>query len=156
MGVDSSFEIAYYKAQLAANTWLPTEGTIFVSVKDDEIANIVPEIEELQKLQFKIKTDARVKCMLEGYGIYSDNIFKTDNDNLHMMFKEMSSDVDMIINTNNDKNAKSDDTMIRLVAIDFNIPYITTISGFKATVRSMIEAKKQVLGVKALQELEVR
>ncbi|MDG6245029.1 MAG: carbamoyl-phosphate synthase large subunit [Methanolobus sp.] len=156
MGVDSSFEIAYYKAQLAANTWLPTEGTIFVSVKDDEIANIVPEIEELQKLQFKIKTDARVKCMLEGYGIYSDNIFKTDNDNLHMMFKDMSSDVDMIINTNNDKNAKSDDTMIRLVAIDFNIPYITTISGFKATVRSMIEAKKQVLGVKALQELEVR
>ncbi len=53
-GVDVSFETAYYKAQLAANSPLPTEGTIFASVEDDEIVNIVQEIEKLQGLQFRI------------------------------------------------------------------------------------------------------
>ncbi|MDP2215904.1 MAG: hypothetical protein Q8J68_01230 [Methanolobus sp.] len=41
MGVDGSFEVAYYKAQLAANSPLPTKESIFVSVEDDEIASII-------------------------------------------------------------------------------------------------------------------
>ncbi|MDW7732947.1 MAG: carbamoyl-phosphate synthase large subunit, partial [Methanolobus sp.] len=156
MGLDSSFEAAYYKAQLAANSPLPTEGTIFVSVEDDEIANIVPEIEKLQELQFRIVTDARVNRMLEEYGSHTDLISKDDNEGLHPVLKLMSSDVDLIINTIKDRNTGSDDTIIRLFAIDFNIPYITTVSGFKAAVRSMVKTNRKVLGIKALQELEVR
>ena len=153
MGVDGSFETAYYKAQLAANSPLPTEGTIFVSVEDDEIVNIVPEIEKLQGLQFRIVTDARVNRMLEEYGLHTDLISKNNNDDLHLIPKLMSSDVDLIINTIKDQNTGSDNTIIRLVAIDFNTPYITTVSGFKAAVRSMVKTNRQVLGIKSLQEL---
>ena len=34
MGIDKNFGLAYYKAQLAANMKLPTEGKIFLSVRD--------------------------------------------------------------------------------------------------------------------------
>jgi carbamoyl-phosphate synthase large subunit len=156
MGVDSSFEVAYYKAQLAANSPLPTKGSIFVSVEDDELASIVPEIEKLQRLQFRIVTDARVNRMLEEYGLYTEPMTINSDGDRHLILKLMSLDVDLIINTIKGQNVGSDDTIIRLIAIDFNIPYITTISGFKAAVRSMVKANGQILGIKSLQELEVR
>ncbi|WP_406657107.1 carbamoyl-phosphate synthase large subunit [Methanolobus sp. ZRKC2] len=156
MGVDGSFEMAYYKAQLAANSPLPVEGTIFVSVKGDEISRIVFEILQLQELNFRILADTEVKRKLAGYGVFTEQIPRQSENSSMIAHKLISSDVDLIINTIDNHNPKSPDTAIRLIAIDFNIPYITTISGFKTAVQSMVKRKNRIFGIKALQELEVR
>ncbi|MBP1908941.1 carbamoyl-phosphate synthase large subunit [Methanolobus bombayensis] len=148
MGVDSSLEMAYCKAQLAANSTLPAEGTIFVSVEESELLRILPEIRQLQELKFKIVSDARVSTIMEEYGLHIPNILNDENDKL------MYSDIDLMVNTINNHDPESDDKAIRLTAIEFNVPYITTIPGFKMAVRTIIEMKNQVFDVRPLQELE--
>ena len=42
MGIDRTFGLAFYKAELAAGTVLPTEGTVFLSLADgDKPAGLV-------------------------------------------------------------------------------------------------------------------
>ena len=50
MGIDDNFGLSYYKSQLSAHMKLPTEGKIFISVRDadkDKILDIVQKSEEL-------------------------------------------------------------------------------------------------------------
>ena len=154
MGVDISLEMAYCKAQLAANSTLPAEGTIFVSVEDDEVLRIIPEIRRLQELKFKIVSNDRVSTMLEEHGLYTERVSKSSNDNLYVSHKLMSSDFDLLINTIKSHDSESDDNIIRLMAIEFNVPYITTISGFKMAARAILEMKNRSFDVRPLQELE--
>src|SRR5205085_7396501 len=54
MGIDASFEIAFAKAQIAAGTLLPTEGRVFLSVRNEDKESAVPIARELVDLGFEL------------------------------------------------------------------------------------------------------
>src|SRR5205085_10323249 len=54
MGIDSTFEIAFAKAQIAAGTLLPTEGRVFLSVRNEDKESAVPIARELVDLGFEL------------------------------------------------------------------------------------------------------
>ncbi|MCD4767999.1 MAG: hypothetical protein K8R34_16010 [Methanosarcinales archaeon] len=48
-----------------------------------------------------------------------------------------------------------DDILISRTVIEFNIPYITTLAGFKAATVAVVKTARENFGVKPLQEYEV-
>jgi len=54
MGIDMSFALAFAKSQMAAGVSLPTEGTIFLSVRDDDKPGIVALGQQLAAMGFTL------------------------------------------------------------------------------------------------------
>ena len=63
-------------------------------------------------------------------------------------------EVALIINTPLGKLSKIDDSNIRMQAIQYKIPYMTTIAAAKATVAGIREAKSGDAELKSLQEYQ--
>ncbi|MCD4806644.1 MAG: hypothetical protein K8R13_03585 [Methanococcoides sp.] len=62
---------------------------------------------------------------------------------------------ELVVNTIGSRKSTQDDVLIRRTAIESNIPYITTISGFKAATKAMVKTTDHSFGVKPLQEYKV-
>ena len=54
MGIADNFPMAFAKSQLAANSALPQEGTIFISVADRDKAELVPVARELAAMGYRL------------------------------------------------------------------------------------------------------
>src|SRR2546428_9510431 len=54
MGIDRSLGRAYYKAMLAAGNPLPTQGAIYVTVRDEDKPTILPVVERLARIGLRI------------------------------------------------------------------------------------------------------
>ena len=44
MGIDESFEVAFYKSQIGANVLLPKTGNVFISIKDEDKEKIQKDV----------------------------------------------------------------------------------------------------------------
>jgi len=76
MGIDSTFEMAYHKAQSAAGSPLPASGRIFISVKDSDKSHIISEIRDLQTLGFRITATTGTAQVLQENGLDVESIPK--------------------------------------------------------------------------------
>jgi carbamoyl-phosphate synthase large subunit len=54
MGLDRDFALAFAKSQLGAGIDLPRAGTLFVSVRDEDKAKMLPVVKRLADLGFKV------------------------------------------------------------------------------------------------------
>src|SRR5690606_36193372 len=54
MGLDADFALAFAKSQLGAGVDLPRSGTVFVSVRDEDKAKVLPSVKRLADLGFKV------------------------------------------------------------------------------------------------------
>src|SRR5205085_4550790 len=54
MGIDRDFPMALAKSQIAAGSALPTEGTVFISVRNADKADILPAAKILAECGFEI------------------------------------------------------------------------------------------------------
>jgi carbamoyl-phosphate synthase large subunit len=61
-------------------------------------------------------------------------------------------EIDLVINTTDDKKAIAESYSIRRTALTFNIPYTTTVAGANATALAIKAMMKGDLGVKTIQE----
>ena len=53
MGLDRDYAIAFAKSQLGAGGVVPSSGTVFVSVRDDDKPKIVEAVKRLERLGFQ-------------------------------------------------------------------------------------------------------
>ena len=56
MGIDKKFPMAFLKSQMAAGNILPSSGSVFISVRDEDKENILFICQLLEKLNYKIYT----------------------------------------------------------------------------------------------------
>ena len=56
MGIDKNFPMAFLKSQMAAGNILPSSGSVFISVRDEDKENILFICQLLEKLNYKIYT----------------------------------------------------------------------------------------------------
>ena len=63
--------------------------------------------------------------------------------------------VQLVINTTKGKDALKASYSIRRTALDFHVPYFTTVSGANAVAASIIAMSENGLDVKALQDYNV-
>ena len=155
MGIDYNFGIAYYKAQLAAGMKLPTKGTVFVSVKEDDKQKILPVVKKLKEMGFTILATEGTAKFLTKNGIDAKVVLKVSQGRPNILDLIINKQVDLIINTPSGKKGKTEGYYIRRAAVDYGIPYITTVSGAMAAVKG-IEAVKYTMTIKSIQEYHER
>ncbi len=153
MGIDYDFGLAYYKAELAAGMKLPTEGTVFISVKDkDKNEKLVEVAKKLKELGFRIVATEGTARFLKENGIDVEVIPKISEGRPNVIDEIINRRIDLIINTPKGKRERSEGYLIRRTAVDFGIPYITTIAGAIAAVRGIEAVKKAKMTIKSIQE----
>ena len=152
MGIDQQFGHAYAKAQLGAGQMLPTEGTIFVSVRDDDKESVLPVVKEFLNLGFKITATHGTSDFLKKHGINNNRINKVSLGRPHVVDAIKNGEIQLVINTGTGEKSRRDGYMIRRAALKFNIPYATTIAGATAICKGITALIKKTLSVKTIQE----
>jgi len=137
MGIDSDFPRAFAKSQLGAGVILPSEGTVFISVKDGD-KRIAKEIAyELQELGFKILATGGTAKFLTDAGIKTNLVNKVLQGRPHCVDAILSGEVQMVINTTEGPQAITDSFSIRNSSLLNNVPQYTTITGAAAAISAI-------------------
>ena len=152
MGLDSDLGMAYYKAEVAAETKLPTSGTVFISVRDEEKLRIAPIAKKLSKLGFKILATRGTAETLSAMGVEAEVVPKVSEGQPNIVDYIRSGKISLIINVPKGKGPKDDEFYIRRTAVECKTPYITTIAAAHAAVTAIERVKNGTFTIKSLQE----
>ena len=152
LGISPSFGEAYYKAQEATRTSLPSEGTVLLSVCDRDKPELVETAKAFNSLGFKIIATGKSFEMIKEAGIPVERIFKMYEGRPNIADQIANGEIQLIINTPAGKDAVTDDSYIRKAAIKHRVPYITTMAAAKASAEGIRAIKENThFGVKSLQ-----
>lgn len=152
LGISPSFGEAYYKAQEATRTSLPSEGTVLLSVCDRDKPELVETTRAFYSLGFKIIATGKSFEMIKEAGIPVERIFKMYEGRPNIADQIANGEIQLIINTPAGKDAVTDDSYIRKAAIKHRVPYITTMAAAKASAEGIRAVKENThFGVKSLQ-----
>ncbi len=152
MGIDTDFGKSYAKAALAANQRLPMTGTVFVSMSDRDKAAVVPVVQDLVNLGFKLVATAGTRKVLLEHGLEVQAVLKLHEGRPHVLDWIKNQQVQLILNTPSGEEAQADGKLIRRTALTYKIPIVTTIAGARATAAAIRSLQSQPLTVQALQE----
>ncbi|NCC77212.1 MAG: carbamoyl-phosphate synthase large subunit, partial [Clostridia bacterium] len=137
LGMADSFELAYLKAQEAAQATLPTSGTVLISVIDADKPEALKAARTFAELGFKIKATRGTCDYLNAQGVAAEPILKQHEGRPNIVDGITSKEIQLVINTASGKLSQFDDSYIRKAAIRAKIPYITTMTAALASVRGM-------------------
>jgi len=152
LGMADSFGLAFYKAEEAANQRLPVEGTVLITVSEEERPAILDVARRFHDLGFSIAATDGTQNFLAQNGIEAKQIKKIQEGRPNIVDAMTNKEIQLIINTPVGKLSKHDDSYIRKSAIKFKIPYITTIAAALAAARGIEAFKKGRGTVKSLQQ----
>ena len=152
MGIDSNFATAFLKAQLGAGMRLPEKGTVFVSVKDSDKAQILPAVQELVANGFAIIATSGTQKYLTEAGLPITLVNKVAEGRPHIVDKIVDGDVALIINTTEGWQSLKDSESIRGSALSAKVPYFTTAAASRAAAQAISASRGSQLEVRSLQD----
>ena len=151
MGLDTSFEIAFAKSQIGGGTNLPRAGTVFISVRDDDKARILPAVRLLASLGFKCIATSGTQRYLAEQGVEAARINKVLEGRPHIVDAIKNGGVQLVFNTTDGAAALADSRSLRNAALLHKVPYYTTLSGAVAAAQGIKAYLGGDLEVRALQ-----
>ena len=152
MGGSSNFGVAFAKAQLSVGQRLPESGTAFVSVNNDDKANLVPIARDLAALGFRLIATRGTAAYLRAYGLEVAVVYKVNEGRPNIADEIVNRTIDLVINTPLGRESFFDDRMVRRAAMMHQVPCITTLTGAAAAVQAIRGLREKGLGVRALQD----
>ena len=157
MGLDVSFERAFYKAQLGAGVVLPDGGTVFISIKEeDKSATMLEAAKILFDLGFDILATSGTSAWLDENGVGNTLVLKGYEGSPNIVDKLRAGEVDLILNTTTPNQKMIEDSKdIRAAALRGKIPYCTTAAAGNATARAILTMRSGEMTVSALQDYGV-
>ena len=154
MGSDATFERAFLKAQLGAGVILPTEGKVFVSIKDADKTEIMIEaVRILSDLGFSIIATRGTGAFLSENGIACQVVNKVYEGRPNIVDMMKDGEIALVMNTTEGAQAVEDSREIRKVALFDKIPYFTTAAASNAAARAMKSRDEGDITVRSLQEV---
>jgi carbamoyl-phosphate synthase large subunit len=151
MGLDKSFAIAFAKSQLGGGTKVPTEGGVFISVKDSDKPKILPAAKKLIGMGFKLIATGGTARYLSGEGLEVSVINKVLEGRPHIVDAIKNGEVQLVFNTTEGAQALTDSMSLRRAALMMKVPYYTTVAGSRASVEGIEAIRKGRLDVTSLQ-----
>ncbi len=152
IGLDRSFGVAFAKSQLGGGTKVPTEGTVFVSVRDEDKPRILDTIKMLAGLGFHVIATSGTQRYLVENGIKATAINKVLEGRPHIVDSIKNGKVQLVFNTTDGAQALSDSRSLRRAALMHKVPYYTTLAGAIAAAEGIKAYAAGELEVRALQE----
>ena len=152
MGWDRNFALAFLKAQLGAGSQLPSEGTVFFSIKDsDKTDQLVETAKLLDSMNFKIVATSGTAAFLSDHGVDCVVTKKVYEGRPNIVDMMKDGEISLVMNTTEGAAAVEDSREIRTVALYDKIPYFTTASGAHAAALAISAQGSGSLTVKSLQ-----
>ena len=137
MGVGRTFGEAFAKALLATGDELPAHGTIFVSVRDGDKHDTVEVSRDLAQLGYEIVATRGTARALTRAGVPCRTVNKVLEGRPHVVDMLKNGEIDMIVNTTEGRQAIADSYAIRRTALQYRVPYFTTVAGARALVEAV-------------------
>jgi len=155
LGMADSFGLAYFKAQEATQSSLPSSGTVLMSIAEQDRSQIVVEIaKEFIQLGFKIKATRGTRKFLNDNGIEAEFIYKIHEGRPNIPDGIMNGEIQLVINTPIGKRGLQDDSYIRKTAIKYKIPYITTTAAALASAKGIAASREAASAMTVLKSLQ--
>lgn len=151
MGIDPDFTTAFAKSQLGAGTVLPTEGAVFISVKDSDKPHIVPAAKLLAEAGFAIVATGGTADYLDRAGVTVEKINKVAQGRPHIVDRIKDGGITLIFNTTEGWQSLKDSKPIRQAALGQKIPYFTTAPASVEAAKAIATAGTRGLEVRPLQ-----
>ncbi|HAK96965.1 MAG TPA: carbamoyl-phosphate synthase large subunit, partial [Planctomycetes bacterium] len=152
LGMADSFGLAFHHAAEAAQTVLPSEGTVLISVSSRDRTHLADVARRFRDLGFKIKATRGTHLYLSEQGIESEVIFKLHEGRPHILDAIKNREIQMIVNTPAGKLSQYDDSYLRKAAVQYKIPYVTALTAAVAAAKGIAARKEREPDVKSLQE----
>ena len=150
IGIDETFGMAFYKSQLSAGMDLPKEGKIFISVKEDDKKKIRPIAEKAANLGFELVATSGTA---DATGLDSvEKVKKVSQGSPNIRDSILAKEIDLIINTSEGQQSAQDGYIIRRLAIELGIPYVTTLAGARAALNAIEAVQNNKINVKSLND----
>jgi carbamoyl-phosphate synthase large subunit len=152
MGIADTFPAAFAKSQLAANSALPLQGTIFISVNDRDKPEVVASARALAEMGYRLISTRGTAKVLRDAGIAVQEIPKVQEGRPNLIDLMKNGQVALVINTPSGKGARTDEGKIRAAAVMHRVTCITTLSAAHAAVEACRALRQGELTVTALQD----
>ena len=152
IGLDRSFDIAFAKSQLGAGASVPSQGTVFVSMRDADKARILAPVQLLASLGFKIQATGGTLKFLQSEGVAAQKINKFSEGRPHIVDAIKNGQIQLVFNTAEGAQALADSKPLRRAALLHKVPYYTTLAGSVAAAQGIRAYKGGGLEVRALQD----
>ncbi|MFW6244470.1 MAG: carbamoyl-phosphate synthase large subunit [Fibrobacterota bacterium] len=152
MGIDTCVEGAYLKSQIGAGNPLPGEGAVLVSVRMSSHSDVVELCEDLAKHGFTLIATEGTCASLRKKGLAVRQVAKVGEGKPDLVDLIKSRAVSLVINLPESGKALSDSRPIRLAALEYGVPYITTFEAARAAVLAMCSQKEHFFSIKPIQD----
>ncbi len=152
MGIDDSLGLAMAKSQQAAGQHLPMSGTVFISVRHADKAAAIPVAGKLSELGYTLVATRGTAEKFAEAGIVCETVNKISQGRPHVLDKVQNGEIQWIINTSSGSRTTEDSYFIRRAALDYHIPYTTTITGASFMTQAVATLAEQEISVKTVQE----
>ncbi len=150
--MDYTFGLAFFKAELAADNPLPLTGKVFMSIRDPDKPALIQVAQKMTEAGLElIGTQGTVEFLSEK-GIDISYIKKVHEGVPNVVDLMRSSDVGLIINTPTGKMSRKDGRSIRRAAVDYGVPYITTIQAALAAADAIEAMSREKVTIKSIGE----
>ena len=154
MGVGDSFAEAFAKSQLGASEVLPTSGTVFISVREDDKPFVAEMAGELVELGFEIVATAGTARVIEAAGLPVRRVNKVTEGRPHIVDMIKNDEVRLVINTTEGRQSIADSYSIRRNALQHKVYSTTTLAGGQAVCMALKFGPERA--VRRLQDLHER
>ena len=142
MGISNSFGISFAKGQIACNNALPANGNVFLSFMDNDKKYLPNIAKSFIELGFKVYATEGTHNYLVSNGVESTRVLKISEGRPNIDDLLANKEIQIVINTSDNKSSKDDAKKIREKVVRLAIPYFTTISGTKGALKAIKELKK--------------
>jgi len=144
MGIDKTFEMAFFKAQLAAGNKIKTSGNVLISVADKHKGEkLVAIAKKFQDCGFGIYSTGGTEIYLRENGIKTIRINKEQEGGYNVLNLIKDKKVDIVINTTFGEELIRKSFNLRRGALMNRLFYITTIAAADCTANSIAKLQKQ-------------
>jgi carbamoyl-phosphate synthase large subunit len=152
MGIDADFGWAFAKSQAGAGAILPSSGTAFISVKENDRSAALEVAKHLRRLGFNVQATNGTAAYLRDNGVEAKTVLKVTEGRPHIVDHIKNGDVALVVNTVGTAASHADSLSIRREALNRGLAYFTTMRGARAAVMGIEAILKKELTIRSLQE----
>ncbi len=153
MGIARDVGVAFAKAQSGAGTSIPTSGSVFVSVHDNDKAGVLEMARSLHEFGFKILATRGTAAFLTKGGVPSRTVAKVGEAKPDCVDLIRGGQIQLVINTPLGQKSFADEGAIRKQATQQGVLVFTTLTGAAASVDAIRALRTDSFEVESLQEI---
>ncbi len=153
MGISRTFGLSFAKSQFASKNHLPISGTLFMSLTDHDKGEAGAIGRMFTELGFKIVATSGTQRALAEAGVASETVLKISEGRPNVEDLLKNGEIDVVLNTSDNKASRDDARLIRQAVLRFNVPYFTTLAAARVSAAAIREIRDDgALEPRALQD----